>query len=133
MIRADVRQALLTDIALQSYGLTEDQQYQIRGAVTERPVESPFIVLAWGLTTRGIGPVNSAELGVWCYTDDGDVDKLDLIIARVKAIMLNLPTHGTQQQWFVGVRWTGNSPDFYDTVYAATAKRADFVVTASGL
>lgn len=93
-----------------------------------------FLVLRWGQTQAGMGPVRQIDLSLWAYDRDPNYASIDLILVRVRVvlpilILSSVPGGGS----VVGVGWSGSSEDLLDPAYGAVVRNETYRITASGI
>lgn len=116
---------------LAALGLTEETIYPTFTA--DGPAGDLFLVLRWGTTTRGIGPVNRIRLACWVYNRQPDFgpisDALLIIRHRLPALAGVVMAEGHS---VLSVDYEGDSDDLYDDGYRAHTRWTAHTITASG-
>lgn len=130
-VRSLVYTALTTDATLQSLGITADSTYA--AGSLDGPAPTPFMVIRWGGTTRGIGPINAAPVTLYVHDDHGDYGAIVGILQRARAVMTALSASGPSANWIIDVRWNGDSEDLSDDGYKTLMRNATFEVVANTL
>lgn len=130
-VRDLVFSALTSDLQLNTLGINEDHVWAA-GAL-DGPQPTPFMVIRWGNTNRGIGPVNSAECTLYVHDDPGDYGRINDILHRSRQVMLALAASGATANWIIDVQWQGDSGDLADDVYKTVMRNGSFNVVANTL
>lgn len=130
-VRDLVFYALTHDSTLNTLGINADHAWA-SGSV-EGPQPAPFIVIRWGATTKGIGPINSAPVTVYVHDDIGDYGVINSILMRTREVMIALAAKGYAANWIIDVSWSGDSGDLSDPDYKTLMRYAEFNVVANTL
>lgn len=130
-VRSLVYSAITSDPALNALGINADTCWA--AGSFDGPLEGPFMVLRWGPTARGIGPVNSADLSVFVHQIGSDYSVIDGIILRLRDVMDGLVATGPASNWVSGVTWLGDGGELSDASYGTLVRTSDFRVTANTL
>ena len=97
------------------------------------PPGDRFMVLRWGITSRGIFPVNRVRLAVWAYNRQPDFGPIADALLEVRR---RLPTLGgvvmAPGEAVLSVDYEGDSDDLYDDGYRAHVRWTSHTITASG-
>lgn len=130
-VRELVYAALTGDSALNALGIDEDSCWA--AGSFDGPQPTPFMVVRWNATNRGIGPVNSAPVTLLVHDTPGSYDAIRAILRRSREVMLALAASGTAANWIAAVEWQGDSGDFSDEAYRTITASGDFNVVANTL
>jgi hypothetical protein len=130
-VRDLVFAALTNDSQLNTLGINVDHTWAA-GAL-DGPQPTPFMVIRWGNTNRGIGPVNSSECTLYVHDDPGDYGRISAILSRARAVMSALAASGVAANWIIDVQWQGDSGDLADDVYKTVMRNGSFNVVANTL
>lgn len=130
-VRDLVFHALTSDTELTALGI--DTNHAWASGSVEGPQPAPFIVIKWGNTSKGIGPINTAPVQIFVHDDIGDYGVINSILLRVRAVMTGLAAHGYAANWIIEVDWLGDSGDLADDTYKTLMRNAEFNVVANTL
>lgn len=123
--------ALSQDAALNALGIDADSCWA--AGSFDGPQPTPFMVIRWGLVTRGIGPSNPATVTLFVYDDPGSYERTNAILLRARAVMLGLSATGTASNWITSVQWLGDSEEGNDDAYRTLMRNAEFSVVSNTL
>lgn len=134
-MRTFIAEMLSNDAILASNGINRDAVYQAN-TVDTNPTERPFISVSWRnrLQARSIPdrfPSAAYGLQVWVYDEPGDYTKIDTIVRRIRALMGEVVAQPVAGGHISSIRWTGDSPDLYDTVYKAIVRNTSYEVISN--
>lgn len=135
MASKTLRQAIfarfLASPALAALGLTNETIYP--NFSPDGPTSERFLVMRWGVTTKGIGRVNHVSLGCWAYNRQPDYAPIADALAEIRAILLTFPgVVMSPTEAVLGVSYDGDSDDLYDDGYRAYTRWTSHTITASG-
>lgn len=92
-----------------------------------------FLVLRWGTTTRGIGPVNRVRLSCWVYNRQPDYAPIASALLEIRRILPALAGNVmSPAEAILSVDYEGDSDDLYDDGYRAYTRWTSHTITASG-
>lgn len=128
-MRTVVRQALVNDATLASYGVVAAG---VLAGDVDTPSARPFINLRWGETTPGLSTVDNRVVSIWVHDRPGDYTRIDNIIRRIKQVLIAL--EGTQHTtgWIVAVEWVTDSDDLTDDGHGTITRTTTHTLVASG-
>lgn len=97
---------------------------------TPETLSEAFIVIRWGGANPGAvkrrGPV---QVTFWVYDKMADYTNINLIIERLKTIMLAATHLAGADGWTLSMaEWSGESEDLYDDVYGCIVRTVTFTV-----
>ena len=99
----------------------------------DAPEGDRFLILRWGTTTRGIGPVNRVRLQAWMYNRQPDFGPISDALLEIR---LRLPTLAgarmSSTEAILAIDYEGDSDDLYDDGYRAHTRWCSHTITASG-
>ena len=99
----------------------------------DAPAGDRFLILRWGTTTRGIGPVNRVRLQAWMYNRQPDFGPISDALLEIR---LRLPTLAgarmSSTEAILAIDYEGDSDDLYDDGYRAHTRWCSHTITASG-
>jgi len=123
--------AITGDATLNSLGITAESCWAAGSFDGPQPV--PFMVMRWGVVTRGYGAANTTLLTVYVHDEPGSYDRIRAIQRRMRAVLLALEATGTPVNWIINVQWNGESGDLSDDSYRTITRNSDFTVVANTL
>jgi hypothetical protein len=128
-----IRTLLGTDPGLNAEGITLNRIYITHDVDT--PGAKPFIVLRWGNTDPGLGPINRRSLQVWVHDKKGDYSRINRCLKHVRDALIDLAGIATPETsgWLSQVNWEGYSEDLSDDEANTFTRYASFVLTGSGV
>lgn len=92
-----------------------------------------FLVMRWGITSRGYGRVNHCDLGCWVYNRQPDYGPIADALAEIKIILPTMIANKMNaNEAILGVGYNGDSDDLYDDGYRAYTRWTSHTITASG-
>lgn len=92
-----------------------------------------FLVLRWGITSRGIGPVNRIDLGCWMYNRQPDFLPIARVLLEIRSCLpLLAGIRMAPTEAILSVDYGGDSDDLYDDGYRAYTRWTSHTITASG-
>ncbi len=130
-MRALIRQRLVDDVTLQSYGIASGD-HVVSGqedSITLRP----FINLQWAETTTGLSVVRRRGLVVWVHDEPNDYTKIDQIVSRVRTVLTGLEGLAHTSGWLVGVEWETDSSDLSDDARGTILRQSRYIMVGSGI
>lgn len=130
-VHALVFSALSSDTQLQTLGIDADSCWA--AGSFEGPQPTPFMVMRWGNTVKGIGPSNSATLMVFVHDDPGSYERINAIIVRAREVIKALAASGDSGNWITAVEWLGDSGELNEEAYRTITRNAEFNVVANTL
>ena len=135
MASPTLRQAVfaryLASPVLAGLGLTEDTIYP--NFSPDSPSSDKFLVIRWGITTKGVGAANTVSITCWIYNREPDYGPISDALLEIRAIlpsMIGFRMSATEA--ILGVGYAGDSDDLYDDAYRAWTRYTSHTITASG-
>lgn len=135
MASTTLRQAVFAQYTnspvLEGLGLTEETIYP--NFSPDAPQGDRFLVLRWGVTNKGIGPVNRVRLGCWVYNRQPDYGPIADALKEIRALLPALAgVKMSPTEAILSVDYEGDSEDLYDDGYRAYTRWTSHTITASG-
>lgn len=136
-LRDLVFNAIQSDGIMNSLGIDVDSLYPTyaRQDAIYSVEGNRFMILRWGPTEIGIGPVKPVTLDAWMYNREPDYGPITDALSRVRAILAGLvgaPVDAGHSGWVNGVQFQGGTADLFDDVYGAYVRSESHRITASG-
>ena len=131
VLRQAIYARYLASSVLTGLGFTEPNIYP--NFSPDAPQGKKFMVIRWGATARGIGPVNRVSLQCWVYNREPDYLPIANALLEIRRILL--PLAGLVMapgEAIVSVDYEGDSDDLYDDGYRAYTRWTSHTITASG-
>ena len=135
MASPTLRQAIfaryLASPVLANLGLNEATIYP--NFSPDAPDSEQFLVIRWGITTRGIGNANTVSIQCWVYNREPDYGPIALALMEIRKLlpsMIGFRMSATEA--ILGVGYAGDSDDLYDDGYRAYTRYTSHTITASG-
>jgi hypothetical protein len=99
----------------------------------DAPQGDLFLVLKWGVTTRGVGVANQVNLQCWAYNRQPNFKPIADALKEIRATLPELVgARMSPTEAILGVNYTGDSDDLYDDGYRAHFRYTSHTITASG-
>lgn len=114
-----------------SLGIKPGLIYAAEAADDVKIGQFPFIVMRWGLISRGIGPSRRQMLDVWVHDRDRDYTRIDSILQRVEQLFASVFAEGATEGWITQIDWQGSSPDLRDDGYDTITRNSTFMLIGS--
>lgn len=130
-VRDLVFSGITGDSILNTLGV--DANHVWAAGALEGPAPTPFLVLRWGATTKGFGPVNSAPLTINVHDDSGNYDLINAILLRIRTVMIGLSASGVAANWIIDSQWLGDGEESQDDQYKTLMRSCDFSLVANTL
>ena len=125
-MRTLIRQTLLADGVLGVPTIVSGDADSIQ--------ERPFINLQWGENNPGLAHVHRRSLVVWFHDEPGDYARIDVMLARVRAVLTSLagvpaPEGGV----LLEARWETDSGDLRDDARGTILRQSTYTLVGTGM
>lgn len=123
--------ALTADSILNSLGITDDSSFAVD---VDTPVNRPFLQLRWGRNDQALSKtqIGRRTLTVWVHDEPGDYTRIDLIVQRVRDILLPMAGQSNGFGHVIAVEWSGDSEDLTDDGHKTIARNTSFSLVGTG-
>lgn len=130
-LRTYVFSLITSDLYLRSKGINENSVFTQHSVDT--PQVRPMIVLRWGATVPGVGPIDQRTLQVWVHDKPGSYNTINDVLGRVRALLRPLVgvNVGGVDEWITSINWRGDSDDLRDDEAGTITRNAEFRITGS--
>ncbi len=127
-MRRLIYHALSTDLAFMALlpgGLHGDR------ALTDTPDVKPFGVLMHEGPQPGMSRNFRWRTTLWVHGNRGDYTRIDDVLLRARARLIDLPPFKHANHWLIGCEWEGVSGDLLDDDRGTNVKNSTFLLVGN--